>query len=205
MKIKNNQLGIKSIGYTVKEELIQEARNMLEKLNNQEKLISHKKLYFKRGNKVDYDFTKFSSLIELFRAIYYGETLILDAEREQDDFDDIIEILKAYKTRKNSKFYKLKQDLLSNAQNFYDGRKMIIEAFKNKIFPLSKPHYYPEYTSVKDILSRSSISSDSEDISPRDATAASPRSSLDSSRSSSPINNKAINPKIISIILDLIL
>ena len=59
---KDNQLGVKSIGYTVKEKLSQEAKNMLEKLNNQEKLINYKKLYFKRGNKVDYDFTNFSSL-----------------------------------------------------------------------------------------------------------------------------------------------
>ena len=40
---------------------------------------------------------------------------------------------------------------------------MIIEAFKNKIFPLSKSHYYPEYVSEEDISSKSSISSDSED------------------------------------------
>ena len=38
---KDNQLGIKSTGYTVKEELSQEAKNMLEKLNNQEKLINY--------------------------------------------------------------------------------------------------------------------------------------------------------------------
>ena len=36
---KDNQLGIKSIAYTVKEELSQEAKNMLEKLNNQVKLM----------------------------------------------------------------------------------------------------------------------------------------------------------------------
>ena len=34
---KNNQLGVKSIGYTVKEKLSQEAKNMLEKLNKQGK------------------------------------------------------------------------------------------------------------------------------------------------------------------------
>ena len=62
---------------------------------------------------------------------------------------------------------------------------------------MSNLDYYREYTSEKDTLSRSSISSDSEDISPRGATAASPRSSLDSSRSRSPINNEGINPKII--------
>ena len=62
---------------------------------------------------------------------------------------------------------------------------------------MSNLDYYREYTSEKDTLSRSSISSDSEDISPRGATAASPRSNLDSSRSRSPINNEGINPKII--------
>ena len=37
---KDNQLGVKYIGYTAKEELSQEAKDMLEKLNNQEKLIN---------------------------------------------------------------------------------------------------------------------------------------------------------------------
>ena len=102
-------------------------------------------------------------LREIFKAICYGEILIPGAEREQDNFDNMIKILKAYRPRRNSKYYKLKKDLLINAQNFYDGREMIIETFKNKIFLLSKSHYYPEYTSEKDTLSRSSISSDSED------------------------------------------
>ena len=73
---KDNQLGAKSIGYTVKEELPQEAKDMLEKLNNQEKLINYKKLSFRGGNSKDYDFTNFSSLRELFRTIYYRKILI---------------------------------------------------------------------------------------------------------------------------------
>ena len=44
---KDNQLDIKSIGYTVKEELSQEAKNMLEKLNNQESLLTTKKFILK--------------------------------------------------------------------------------------------------------------------------------------------------------------
>ena len=68
---KDSQLGIKSIGYTIKEELSQEAKNMLEKLNNQEKLINYKKLYVKGGNNLDYDFSEYRSLEELFKAIYY--------------------------------------------------------------------------------------------------------------------------------------
>ena len=107
---KDSQLGIR-----VREGLSQEAKNMLEELNNQEKLINYKKLGFKVGNKKDYDFTNFSSLRELFRAIYYGEILIPVVEREQDNFDDMIEILKAYKPKKDSKYYALKQDLANNA------------------------------------------------------------------------------------------
>ena len=123
---KDSQLGKKSIGYEIKGELSQEAENMLEKLNNQEKIINYKKLYFKGGNKVDYDFTNFIFLRELFRIIYYGEILIPGAKREQDEFDDMIDILKTYRPRKNSKYYGLKQDLLIKAQNFYDGREIII-------------------------------------------------------------------------------
>ena len=37
---KDIQLGVQSIGYPVKEELSQEAKNIFEKLNNQENLIN---------------------------------------------------------------------------------------------------------------------------------------------------------------------
>ena len=115
---------------------------MVEKLNNQEKLINNKKLGFRGANNKKYDFTNFSSLRELFRAIYYGE--IPAVEREQDNFDDMIEIIKAYRPKKDSKYYGLKQDLLINAQNFYDGREMIIQAFENKFFPFYLGNYYEE-------------------------------------------------------------
>ena len=94
-------MGVKSIGYRVRQELSQEAKNMLEKRNNQEKLMNYQKLSFTGGNKKDYDFTNFSSLRERFRAIYYGEILIPTVEREQDNFDDMIEILKVYRSKKN--------------------------------------------------------------------------------------------------------
>ena len=68
---KDNQLGIESIGYAIKEELSQEAENILEKLNNKEKLINYKKSYFKGGNNTDYDFSEYTSLKELFKAIFY--------------------------------------------------------------------------------------------------------------------------------------
>ena len=63
---KDDQLGIKSIGYKIKQELSPKAKNLLEKLNNQEKLINYRKLNFKGGNNVDSDFSNFSTLKELF-------------------------------------------------------------------------------------------------------------------------------------------
>ena len=53
---------------------------MLEKLSNQENLIDYRKLSFKGGNNVDYDFSNFSPLRKLFRLIYYGEIIIPAAE-----------------------------------------------------------------------------------------------------------------------------
>ena len=111
---KNNQLGIKSISYTVREELSQEAKNLLEKLNNQEKLINYRKLNFRGGNNIDYDCSNFRPLRELFRAIYYGEILIPGAEREQDKFNYVLNILKRYRANK-SEYKQKKDDILINA------------------------------------------------------------------------------------------
>ena len=131
---KSSQLGVKSIGYAIKEKLSQQAENMLEKLNNQEKLIDYRKLNFKGGNHVDYDFSNFRPLRELFRVIYYGDVIIPGAEREQNEFDDMLEIIKPYRPKKDSKYKKIKDDLVINAQKFYDRREMIINAFKDKKF-----------------------------------------------------------------------
>ena len=94
---------------------------------------SNLKLSFRGGNNKEYYFTNFSSLREFFRRIYYGEILIPAAEREQDEFDNMLKMLKNYERRKGSKYDKLKEDLLINAKNLYDGRGMIIKAFNDKI------------------------------------------------------------------------
>ena len=98
-KNKDSQLGIKSIGYAIKEKLSQEAKNMFEKLNYQEKLINYRKLDVTGDNKVDYDFTNFSSLIELFKAIYYGKILISGDYHIIYDFNDELKKLERYRPR----------------------------------------------------------------------------------------------------------
>ena len=191
---RDDQLGVKSIGYTVRKELSQEAKNMFEKLNNQENLIDYRRLNFRGGNNVDYNFTNVKPLREFFRAIYYGEVLIPGAEREgeQDEFNDMLKLLKKYRPN-TPKYVKSKKDLLINAQNFYDGREMIIDAFKDKLFPLNNLNDFPHYVSEEDISPRSESPSHSEDITPRSE---SPGHSEDiSPRSESPSHSEDISPR----------
>ena len=107
---------------------------MLEKLNNQEKLINYKNLGFIGSNKNGYDFTNFISLRELFRAIYYGEILIPAADKEQYYFDKSYELLTIFKPKKDSKYNKLKGDLLINAKNFVMEEKRLLRHLKIKYF-----------------------------------------------------------------------
>ena len=107
---------------------------MLEKLNNQEKLINDRKLYFKAGNNLDYDFSKYRSLEELFKSIHYRNIRIEKAERIQDEFNGVYGALEKYKPKKEP-YIEKRRKLLINADSFYKGREMIIYAFKNKIFP----------------------------------------------------------------------
>ena len=53
----------------------------------------------------------------------------------------MIKILKDDKPKKDDN-KKKKGDLIINAQNFYDGREIIVSAFKNKIFPFYSENYY---------------------------------------------------------------
>ena len=132
---KDNQLGIKSIGYTIKEKLSKEAKNMLEKLNNQEKHINYQKPYLKGGNNHEYDFSDYRSLEEFFKTIYYRKITIEEDEAIQEEFDGVYGALEKYKPKKESYVGK-RGKLLINAKNFYEGRQMIIDVFKDKIFPL---------------------------------------------------------------------
>ena len=61
-EIKDNQLGIKSAAYIIGKELSREAKNILKKLNNQEKLINYQKLCLKGGNNAEYSFSDYKSL-----------------------------------------------------------------------------------------------------------------------------------------------
>ena len=132
---KNSQLGIKSVTYILNEELSQEAKNVLVKFSNQGKIISYKKLSFKRDKYFGFDFSDYRSLKELFKGIYYRNISIDEKERIQDEYEAQLNALENYRPR-NPDYVKERKQLLNNAKEFYDGREMIINAFKDKIFIL---------------------------------------------------------------------
>ena len=134
-KKKDNQLGIKSAADIIDEKLSPKAKNILAKLTNQEKLIKYKWLYFKPSNMSEFDFREYNSLKEPFNAIYCRNPKIEDAERKQDEFTDVLNALERYSLRKFD-YLTARENLLINAKNFCSGREMIINAFKNEIFPL---------------------------------------------------------------------
>ena len=147
MKIKKtNQLGIKSATDIIGEKLSPEAENILAKLINQEKLIKHKWIYFKASNMHEYEFRDYSSLKELFKNCYricYRNLKIEDAERKQYEFTAVLDASEKYKPKKPD-YETARKNLLINAKNFYDGREMIIDTFKNKMFPLSTEDFFED-------------------------------------------------------------
>ena len=67
---------------------------------------------------------------------------------KQNEFNSILSVLSNY-TPKIQKYIEAKNKLLDNAKHFYEGRKKIIEGFKNGIFPLKCDEFEEEQTSKK--------------------------------------------------------
>ena len=132
---KDNQLGIKTVTYMLDEEFSQEAKDMFVKLSNREKIIDCRNLDFSRNNNLELYFSDYRSLKELLKAIYYRNLSIDEAERIQEYEAELV-ALERYRPR-NSDYKTKREHLLNNAKKFYDGREMIINAFKDKIFPFN--------------------------------------------------------------------
>ena len=136
---KDNQPSLKSIGYSVKNRLPKKVIEAYEDLVKKDKTINYKKLGKDLGGD-EYDFTMLFPVGELFKQLYHGNILIPGAEREQDEFYDKLKKLKKY-TPANEKTISKKESFLNNIQQFYDGREMVINAFKSRIIPLADGSY----------------------------------------------------------------
>ena len=76
----------------------------------------------------------------MFREIYFRKLTIEEAERIQNEFNVVLGVLEDYHA-KVPKYKEHKKNLSINTKNFYYGREMIVNAFKNGIFPLVPSDY----------------------------------------------------------------
>ena len=137
-------MGIKSIDYNIRNNFSPDGLDALKKIGDKEKKIDYRYLRMKPSTKNDFDFRMFLPLKLFFNSIYFGDVLIPAVEREQDVFEKILENFKKYKPKTDSNVDD-KNKTLTSAQNLYDGREMIINAFKKKLFPLLSGNYYEEF------------------------------------------------------------
>ena len=75
--------------------------------------------------------------------------MIEEAEAIQEEFDAVYGALEKYKPKKEPYIGK-RNKLLINAKNFYDGREIIINAFKNEMFPMTPTGFSDEEESPRD-------------------------------------------------------
>ena len=144
-------------------ELSKEAKKVLARLSNQENIIEYKKLDFRRDK--DFGFSYYRSLKELFKAIYYRNFSIDNSERIQGEYEATLTALEKYRPR-NPDYPKARENLLINAKNLYDWRQVIIDAFKNKIFPFGVEE--PDDSGKRPDESDESDESDDEFYTPRE-------------------------------------
>ena len=129
----------------VDQPLIFEAKELINEIKTLKKDVDYRKLKFRGGNNVHYDLNDYKTFKELFRDLYYKQFTIDHAESKQDELNTVSNFLKTYNPRDN-RYIGAKTNLVNNASKFYEGRKKIIEGFKNKIFSI----YYDEHEGFKE-------------------------------------------------------
>ena len=139
--IKNEAENIKEVTDFVKEPLSSESIALINEIRSIQKNVDYRKLIFTGVNGFTHDFSDYKTFKELFRNIYYRNMSINEAERRQDKFDAVLNVLSRHSPR-DGKYIKAKIELLDNAKNFYKGREKISEqGFKNGIFLLIKEDF----------------------------------------------------------------
>ena len=131
-KVKNKD--IKEVTYFVDQPLRSEAKELIEKIKTMQKNVDYRKLKIEGVNMKNYDFSDYKTFKELFRDLYYRNLATDETERKQDEFNTVLHVLKNYSPN-HDKYVTLKNNLVDNANKFYEGRENIIKRFKNEIFP----------------------------------------------------------------------
>ena len=137
LKAITGKTDIKSKTDLFDEDLIQEVIALIKEIKSIEENVDYNKLSFTGGNKKVYDLDSSKTFEKSIKDIFSKNMTIDEAEIKQKKFDEQVDELKDYPTRV-SKYIDLKKSASKNVKNFHDEWEKIVNAFKNKIMPLSK-------------------------------------------------------------------
>ena len=112
------------------------------KIRDQDEIIDYSRLNFiGSSKKYALNFKNFMSLGNLAENIYNGNVSLGAAKQEQRRMENMLEkfidcnpVMDAYKNQKSN--------ILLNAREFYKGRKEVLIAFEENMFPLPKPYMF---------------------------------------------------------------
>ena len=113
-------------------------------IRDQDEIIYYYRLNFiTSSKKYTFKFGDFMSLGKLAKNIYNGNVSLDVAKQEQRKMENVLERTIDYNPVKT--LYKnQKANILLNAKEFYKGKKEVLIAFEENLFPLPKPYVFGE-------------------------------------------------------------
>ena len=114
------------------------------KIRDEDEIIDYSRLnFFPSSREYSFKFEDFMSLGNLAENIYNGNVSLDAAKQEQRKIENMLKRFIDYNPIKDV-YKNQKTIILLNASEFYKGRKQILIAFEENMFPLPKPYVFGE-------------------------------------------------------------
>ena len=117
---------------------------VFDEIRYQDEIIDYSRLNFiGSSKKYTFKFGDFMSLGNLAENIYNGNISLDAAKQKQRKMENMLEDFINYNAVKDT-YKNRKANVNLNAREFYKGRREILIAFEENMFPLSKPYVFSE-------------------------------------------------------------
>ena len=135
--INKSNLENRSEKLQIEDVLNEKARKISNKINKEIRDNENKKFLCTHSNGKEYNFYNFANLNRFGSKIFNGEILIEDALEEQARMKNLLMSLKKYDPSNDNKI-KARKEVLKNAEDLFETRNKIINAFIDSTFPVVK-------------------------------------------------------------------
>ena len=127
-----NSKSLKSISYFT--QLSKKANELFEKIKKEKTDFNLEEFVCVKTDGTIFNFNKFNISLDLAWSIYRNNTLLKNAENEQNEIKILLNKLRKYNPTKLKKI-NAKEETLSVAEKLLNNRQEVIDAFKIGIFP----------------------------------------------------------------------